>query len=171
MQVSIKRVDPSLPLPRYESEGATAFDFITRETTVIAPHSLALIPGNIIVCVPKGYALLVFPRSSLPRKKGLVCPHSLGLIDQDYCGPQDEIFIQVQNSSDTPVTVERGERIAQGLFVAITKAEWKEVKETGARSRTGFGSTGLRSPSTSSSKRRGRTPHVPHARSRASSAS
>jgi dUTP pyrophosphatase len=141
VQVAITRIDKSLPLPRYESQGATAFDFLTREKTVIAPHQIGLVPGNVIVAVPQGYALLIIPRSSLPRKKALVCPHSFGVIDQDYCGPEDEIFVQVQNVSDHPVTIERGERIAQGLFVKIDQAEWKEVEEHGKKTRGGFGST------------------------------
>jgi dUTP pyrophosphatase len=127
MQVAITRVDQSLPLPTYQTAGAAAFDLTTRETTIIAPRSIGLVPGNVIVKVPEGYALLILPRSSLPRKKGLICPHSLGLIDQDYHGPKDEIFVQVQNITDQPVTVEKGERIAQGLFVKIDKADWLET--------------------------------------------
>ena len=142
MRVAITRIDKELPLPKYESSGAVGFDFVTRETTVIEPHAIGLVPGNVIVQVPKGYALLVLPRSSLPRKKALVCPHSLGIIDQDYHGTEDEIFIQVQNISDAPVTVERGERIAQGLFVEVEQAQWEEVDDHGANTRGGFGSTG-----------------------------
>ncbi len=82
MLVSIARIDSSLPLPRYESAGAVGFDFVTRENTTIAPGAIGLVPGNVIVQVPAGFALLVLPRSSLPRKKMLVCPHSLGVIDQ-----------------------------------------------------------------------------------------
>ncbi len=142
MNVSIQRVDATLPLPEYQTAGAAAFDLVTRETTIIAPHAIGLVPGNVIVKVPEGFALLILPRSSLPRKKGLVCPHSLGLIDQDYHGPTDEIFVQVQNITDAPVTVERGERIAQGLFVKIEKPTFQEVGTHGAESRGGFGSTG-----------------------------
>jgi dUTP pyrophosphatase len=142
VNVSLKRIDPTLPLPQYHSSGAAAFDVVTRETTVIAPHALGLVPGNIIVRVPEGYALLILPRSSLPRKKGLIFPHSLGLIDQDYHGPEDEIFVQVQNITDQPVTVERGERIAQGLFVKIDRAEFTEDGNLAEESRGGFGSTG-----------------------------
>ena len=142
MQVAIQRIDPSLPLPQYETEGSVGFDLITRETTVIAPGKIGLVPGNVIVKVPEGYLLLISPRSSLPRKKGLVCPHSIGVIDQDYHGAEDEILVQVQNVSQMPVTVERGERIAQGLFVRVDKAEWKEVEDHGAQTRGGFGSTG-----------------------------
>ncbi len=142
MRVSLHRIDPTLPLPEYHTSGAAAFDFVTRETTIIEAGKTGLVPGNIVVKVPKGYALLILPRSSLPRKKGLICPHSLGLIDQDYHGPKDEIFVQVQNVTSQPVTVERGERIAQGLFVKTDRAEWREVDSHGAETRGGFGSTG-----------------------------
>ncbi|MFA5800389.1 MAG: dUTP diphosphatase [Candidatus Peribacteraceae bacterium] len=142
MRVQIQRIDSALPLPQYHTAGSAAFDLITRETTIIAPKSFGLVPGNVIVKVPEGFALLILPRSSMPRKKGLICPHSLGLIDHDYHGPKDEIFVQVQNVTESPVTVERGERIAQGLFVKIERAEWQEVDEHGAKTRGGFGSTG-----------------------------
>lgn len=142
MHVEIQRVDASLPLPEYHTGGAVGFDLITRKTTTIEAGAIGLVPGNVIVKVPKGYALLILPRSSLPRKKALVCPHSLGVIDQDYHGPKDEIFVQVQNVSHAPVTVERGERIAQGMFVKVEQATWKEVDDHGAQTRGGFGSTG-----------------------------
>ncbi len=142
MHVSIQRIDPTLPLPEYHTAGAVGFDLITRQTTVIEPGAIGLVPGNVIVKVPEGYALMVLPRSSLPRKKGLVCPHSIGIIDADYHGPEDEVLVQVRNVTDKPVTVERGERIAQGLFVKVEKAVWDEVDGHGAETRGGFGSTG-----------------------------
>ncbi len=142
MQVAVSRIDSSLPLPPYASAGAVGFDLVTRETTVIAPGAIGLVPGNVVVKVPEGYALLIVPRSSLPRKKGLVCPHSVGVIDCDYHGAKDEILVQVQNITKEPVTVERGERIAQGLFVKVDKANWLEVADHGAENRGGFGSTG-----------------------------
>ncbi len=142
MQVSIKRIDPSLPLPKHETQGSVGFDLITRIDTLIEPGELGLVPSNVIVKVPEGHALLILPRSSLPRKKGLVCPHSLGVIDEDYHGPDDEIFVQVQNVTNAPVIVKRGERIAQGLLVKIEKAAWVEVEEHEAVTRGGFGSTG-----------------------------
>ncbi|MDA1208630.1 MAG: dUTP diphosphatase [bacterium] len=142
MHVEITRIDDSLPLPQYESAGAVGFDLVTRVTTTVEPGAIALIPGNVIVKVPEGHLLLITPRSSLPRKKGLVCPHSVGIIDCDYHGDEDEILVQVQNITKEPVTVERGERIAQGLFVRVDRADWKEVESHAAQSRGGFGSTG-----------------------------
>lgn len=142
MQVSIQRIDTTLPLPKAESTGAVGFDLVTRVTTVVQPGEIALVPGNVIVKVPEGYALLIVPRSSLPRKKGLVCPHSIGVIDADYHGPKDELLVQVKNVTNAPVTVERGERIAQGVFVKIERPDWVEVDDHGAETRGGFGSTG-----------------------------
>lgn len=142
MRVRIQRVDKDLPLPKYETEGSVGFDFLAREDTAIPQKSVALIPGNVVVEVPSNYMLLVSLRSSTPRKKGLLMPHGIGVIDHDYCGPQDEIKIQVYNFTDEPVTISRGEKIAQGIFVHIDKFEWEEVEKIREQSRGGFGSTG-----------------------------
>ncbi|HPU94850.1 MAG TPA: dUTP diphosphatase, partial [Candidatus Gracilibacteria bacterium] len=104
--------------------------------------SLGLIPANIVVEVPAGYMLIVASRSSTPKKKGLSTPHGFGIIDHDYCGPEDEVKIQVFNFTDDVVSIMRGEKIAQGVFVRIDKFEWEEVNEIREESRGGFGSTG-----------------------------
>lgn len=142
MKIRIQRVDKDLPLPTYATGGSVAFDVVTRVTTIVEPGAVALVPGNVIVGIPEGTMLLVAPRSSMPRKKGLTFPHGVGIIDQDYCGPEDELLIQVMNITKEPVIVERGERIAQGIFVNIQKAEWEEVESHGAETRGGFGTTG-----------------------------
>ncbi len=142
MKVSIKRIDKELPLPMYESTGAVGFDFVAREETIISAKSLGLIPGNVVIEVPVGYMLVVAARSSAPKKKGLLTPHGIGIIDHDYCGPNDEIKVQVYNFRDEPVIVARGEKIAQGVFVRIDKFEFSEVEEMQRESRGGFGSTG-----------------------------
>lgn len=142
MKVRIKRIDDSLPLPKYETEGSVGFDLVAREDVIIKPGTIELIPGNVIVEVPKGYMLIVASRSSTPRKKGLAPPHGFGIIDHDYCGPEDEVKIQVYNFSEQEVKIERGDRVAQGVFVMIDKFEWEEVEEIKSDSRGGFGSTG-----------------------------
>lgn len=141
MHVRIQRVDKSLPLPVYETAGSVGFDLLARETTTIEPGKIELIPANVIVEVPQGYMLAVASRSSTPRKKGLTQPHGFGIIDHDYCGPTDEVKIQVYNFSDAAVTIERGEKIAQGVFVRVDKFEWQEVDSIREESRGGFGST------------------------------
>jgi dUTP pyrophosphatase len=141
LKARIKRIDKDLPLPVYETDGSVGFDIIARETMQVPSKEIKLIPGNIIVEVPKGYMLMVASRSSTPKKKGLTPPHGLGIIDHDYCGEQDEIKIQVYNFTNDSVIVERGEKIAQGVFIKIDKLSWEEVDSMSKNSRGGFGST------------------------------
>ena len=141
MKVNIKRIDKTLPLPKYETAGSVGFDLICRESAEIAPQSIVLIPANIIVETPPGYMLMVCLRSSTPRKLGLLMPQGVGIVDNDYCGEEDELKIQVYNFTDKVVSVERGSRIAQAVFVRVDTAEWNEVEQMNAPSRGGFGST------------------------------
>ncbi len=142
MKVKIQRIDKDLPLPVYETDGSVGFDILARETSIVEVGSIGIVPSNLIVEVPRGYMLVVASRSSTPMKKGLTPPHGFGIIDHDYCGPEDEIGVLVYNFGEGEVRVERGEKIAQGVFVKIDKFEWEEVEEIGGNSRGGFGSTG-----------------------------
>jgi dUTP pyrophosphatase len=142
VEVRIKRIDTSLDLPDYHSDGAVFFDLLVRETTRIEPGKVALLPLNVVVQTPPGYFLLLVPRSSTPLKKGLLIPNGIGVIDQDYCGDDDEVKLLVYNFTDKAVTVERGERIAQAGFVPVARATWTEVSTMAVKSRGGFGSTG-----------------------------
>jgi len=141
--VRIARIDPTIPLPAYQTAGAVAFDLSPRVDATIAPGEVVILPANCIVEVPKGYVLLVTGRSSLV-KRGLVLANSIGVVDQDYHGPKDELGLQLRNITDQPVTVKRGDRLAQGFFVPVERAEWQELRleEVTAASRGGFGSTG-----------------------------
>lgn len=141
MKVNIKRIDKSLPLPVYETKGSVGFDLLAREQTVIKSGEIALIPANIIVQTPEGYMLTLVSRSSTPKKKGLIFPHGIGIIDQDYCGENDELKIQVYNTLKNEVSVEKGEKIAQGIFVKVDKFQWNEISQMSETSRGGFGST------------------------------
>ena len=141
LQVTIKRIDTGLPLPTYATEGSVGFDLLCREDIEIAPRTIELIPGNVIVRIPEGYMLLLTMRSSTPRRKGLLIPNGVGIIDQDYCGEGDELKVQVFNFREEAVMVKRGERIAQGIFVPVLLVSWNEVDEMG-KGRGGFGSTG-----------------------------
>lgn len=143
MKVKIKRIDQSLPLPQYATSGSVCFDLLARENMTVGAKSLALIPTNIIIETPPGFMFVVVPRSSTPRKKNFLIPHGIGVIDQDYSGPEDEVLFQVYNFSDTDVTVEKGERLAQGCFIPVERVEFEEVTENiSDESRGGIGSTG-----------------------------
>lgn len=140
MKVNIKRIDKSLPLPEHHTSGAVAFDFVARESVTLAPQSVGLVPGNVVIKVPKGYMLFIKERSSTALRKGVFC--TAGIVDQDYCGENDEIKLQVFNFKNEPVTIDRADRIAQGIFVKIETAEWNEVEKMSDVSRGGFGTTG-----------------------------
>lgn len=142
MQLKIKRIDKSLPLPEYKTSGAVAFDLTARIDLEIEPHTITLIPLNVIIKIPKGYTVILAPRSSLPLKKGLLIPNGIGILDQDYSGPEDEWKLEVLNFTDKKVKIEKGERIAQGLLVPIEKVKWEEVEKVNQPNRGGFGSTG-----------------------------
>ncbi len=142
MRLKLQRIDRDLPLPAYQTPGAAGFDLYARIRVVVAPGGTALIPANVIVDLPAGYALLVALRSSTPIRKGLISPHGVGIVDSDYSGPEDELKTLVYNPTDQEIVVERGERIAQALFVAAGQAELVEADAIAAPTRGGFGSTG-----------------------------
>ena len=141
MRVRITRLSKEIKLPQYQTAGAVAFDIAASETLAISPQSIARIPTGLIIATPPGYALIIALRSSTPVKKGLNMPHGIGIIDQDFAGPADELKIQVYNFTDKEVIVEKGERIVQALFIPIERAEWEEAPPE-EKSRGGFGSTG-----------------------------
>ena len=139
MEVKIKRVDKSLPLPVFQTEGAVAFDFYAREKMEIKVGAVGRVPTNVIIEVPKKYMLLIKDRSSTAKKKGLLI--TAGVIDEDYCGDEDEILLQFFNPGKEKVVVDRGERLVQGVFVRIDKPKWNEVKKMEGKNRGGFGTT------------------------------
>lgn len=141
MKVRITRTRDDIPLPKHHTDGAAAFDFTVVEDAVIQPREIAALPTGLIICVPEGFMLMIAPRSSLARKKGLAMPNGVGIIDPDYCGPDDEIKLLLTNFTDRPVAVKKGERLCQGVFVRVDRAAWDEGPPSG-ETRGGFGSTG-----------------------------
>ncbi|HET9372786.1 MAG TPA: dUTP diphosphatase, partial [Vicinamibacterales bacterium] len=130
-------------LPTYQTTGAAGFDLAASAEVVVPPGRIALVPTGLVIEVPAGHLLGIFARSSTPLRRGLVVANGVGVVDSDYCGPVDEVKIQVLNITDAPVTVARGDRIAQGIILACTRAEWvDEDAPPATQTRGGFGSTG-----------------------------
>ncbi len=141
MRVKIKRIDPNVPMPEYKTPGSVAFDLHVREAVTIEPGESKLVKTGYVMTVPEGHALLLFPRSS-NAKKQISFGNGVGVIDQDYCGPEDELRLALHNHGSEPYTVEAYERLGQGLFVPISVAEFEEVQEMTGPNRGGFGTTG-----------------------------
>ena len=141
MKVRVRRIDKSLPLPEYKTAGAVAFDLSARAAMTIAPKTIAYVPLNIALEPPEGQMLMLAARSSL-HKKGVMMANGVGIGDRDFSGNNDEYHAALYNFSDTPVSIERGERILQGVFKPYEKAEWEEVDDLENADRGGFGTTG-----------------------------
>ncbi len=135
------RRSPDVPLPAYQTAGACAFDLAVLETAVLAPGERRLFRTGLVVCVPEGHVLVLASRSS-NAKKGICLANGIGIIDQDYCGPDDDLKLVLHNIGDAPYTVAAGERVAQGMFLPVTRAQLVEATELRTPSRGGFGTTG-----------------------------
>lgn len=142
MKIKIRRIDKELPLPEYKTKGAVAFDLCARVPVTLAARSVAYVPLNVAIEIPQGHMILLAPRSSL-HKKGLMLANSIGIVDQDYCGNDDEYLAALYNMTDNAVQVDRGERIMQGMLKKYERAEWEEVDDLTNPSRGGFGTTGM----------------------------
>lgn len=140
MEVPLLRLHQGTPLPSYATPGSVGFDLCTATPVDIAPGTIELVGTGVVVATPPGWCLLVCLRSSTPRKFGVLQPHGIGVIDEDYRGPEDELRLQLLNFTPSPVHIPTGSRIAQGLFVRVERAQWSTY-EGQAHSRGGFGST------------------------------
>jgi dUTP pyrophosphatase len=141
VRVRIARLRDDVALPAYQTDGAAAFDLAASEDVTIAPGEVTLVPTGLVVEVPPGMFLAIFARSSTPPRRGLMVSNGVGVVDSDYCGPADEVKIQVLNFTEQPVTVRTGDRIAQGIFLPAPRVIWEESAVAKSASRGGFGST------------------------------
>ena len=142
MELSFQRIRDEAVLPSYARHGDAALDLTAAEGAEVGPGERALIPTGVAVAIPGGYAGLVLPRSGLASRQGLTLANSPGLIDSGYRG---EVTCAVVNlDRHEPVTITKGDRIAQLLIVPITLVEptWCEELPPSERGTAGFGSTG-----------------------------
>ena len=140
--VRIHRLRPGVALPQYATAGSAAFDLAASDDQTIAAGEVTLVPTGLVIEVPAGMFLGVFARSSTPLKRGLMVANGVGVVDSDYCGPNDEIKVPVINVTNQTVRISAGDRIAQGILLPAPRVQWEEVEEVVAASRGGFGSSG-----------------------------
>jgi dUTP pyrophosphatase len=129
--------------PAYATAGSVGCDLraAIEGPLLILPGGRTLVPTGVAVAIPEGYEGQVRMRSGLAHDKGLALLNAPGTIDSDYRG---EIRIILANLGTEPVTLERGQRIAQLVFAPVVRAIFERVSELPATSRSegGFGSTG-----------------------------
>ena len=141
MTIRITKRDPRAEMPAYHTPGAAAFDLTVIEETVIAPRGSAFLRTGLIFGIPEDHVMLIFGRSSLFKKFGLRLGNQVGILDADFCGPEDECLIYVWNPGDTPVAVTAGARLAQAIVIPRPRLVFEEGEALGP-SRGGWGSTG-----------------------------
>src|SRR6266550_5244722 len=142
MRLKIRRLDSTVPLPTYATEEAAGFDLAASQDVKLAPGQIVLVPTGLVIEVPSGHFLAILARSSTPLKRGLMVANGVGVLDPDYCGPKDEVRIQVLNISGAEVQVKRGDRLAQGIVLPAPRVSWQEVSDLREVTRGGFGATG-----------------------------
>ncbi|HBP00178.1 MAG: Deoxyuridine 5'-triphosphate nucleotidohydrolase Dut [Candidatus Uhrbacteria bacterium GW2011_GWF2_41_16] len=138
----IRRLDPEVPFPVYKTPGAVAFDLAVFEETDLTPGETKMLRTGLVICVPEGYAIILAPRSS-NAKKGIRLGNGIGVVDQDYCGPEDELRLALHNFGTQTYHIEKGERLAQGFLVPVAHAQFEEGQILAQPNRGGFGSTGF----------------------------
>ncbi len=134
---------PALPLPAYQTAGSAGADLCAdlAEPLTLGPGERALIPTGFAVAIPIGFEGQVRPRSGLAVKQGVTIPNAPGTIDSDYRG---ELQVALINLGQAPVTIQRGDRIAQLVIGPVVRAEFTLVEDLDGTERGsgGFGSTG-----------------------------
>ena len=147
IKVKVKRVrgnrDKDVPLPAYMSSHASGMDLfaVVDSELVLHPGEIKLIPTGIAVALPYGFEAQIRPRSGLALKHGLGLVNSPGTIDADFRG---EICVIAINFGTKPITIKRGDRIAQMVVGQVCRASIELVEELDITSRgiLGFGYTG-----------------------------
>ncbi|WP_416487647.1 dUTP diphosphatase [Brachyspira hyodysenteriae] len=132
----------SNPLPKYQTVGSSGLDLHANIDNPITlnKNDIVLVPTGLFIEIPEGYEAQIRSRSSLALKNGIFCLNSPATIDSDYRG---ELKIILASLTDTPFTINHGDRIAQMVFAKVEKISFEEVDSLSdtQRGEGGFGST------------------------------
>ncbi|TGD99260.1 dUTP diphosphatase [Methylobacterium nonmethylotrophicum] len=154
LDVAVRILDPRLPgwgFPRWGSALAAGLDLhaCLDETLELAPQAPpVLIPAGFALAIrDPGWCAMVYPRSGLGHREGLVLGNTVGVIDADYEGP---LMISAWNRNppgSVPLRIAPGERIAQAVFTRVGRPSLRVVEafpdaQAAGRGAGGFGSTG-----------------------------
>ena len=143
VKVLIKKLNSSVQLPSYKTNGASGMDLMafTKKPINLEPGKSCLIPTGLSVAFPKEYEIQIRPRSGLAAKNNISVLNTPGTIDSDYRG---EIKIILFNHGDGNFIINNNDRVAQMVLTPIIKMELQETNELpeSIRGEEGFGSTG-----------------------------
>ena len=141
--VNIKRLDPTVELPKYAHPTDAGLDLRSNEDCILKPFERRLVSTGLAIALPDGYAGFVQPRSGLAIKQGLSIVNTPGLIDAHYRGELKVILINLDPTND--IQINKGDRIAQLVIQEVPTVNLIEVEELDKtdRGNGGFGSSGV----------------------------
>jgi len=144
VKVLVKKLDPAVQIPSYKTIGASGMDLMAfiKEPIKLPAKKSCLVPTGISIAMADDYEIQIRPRSGLALKYGITIPNSPGTIDPDYRGV---LGVLIRNEGSKPITIRRGDRIAQLVFQKFSTPEIIESQqlEVTDRGEDGFGSTGI----------------------------
>ena len=142
-KVLIKKLDSSVDLPTYKTDGASGMDLMAfiKEPITLKPNSSCLVPTGLSVAFSKDFEIQIRPRSGLAAKNSIGILNTPGTIDSDYRG---EIKVILFNHGNKDFLINNKDRIAQMILTPVIKIELQEADELPetVRGEGGFGSTG-----------------------------
>lgn len=147
MLLQYQCLDPRLgvdfPLPAYATECSAGIDLLAciEAPWILEPDAVALVPSGVAVALSASQVGMIFPRSGLGHRHGIILGNSVGVVDPDYRG---EIMVSLWNRSQNPYVIHPGDRIAQFVIMPIDRPQWVQVSTLPSTDRGvgGFGSTG-----------------------------
>ena len=128
-----------LPMPARQTKMAAGYDICLPQDVTIKAHTLQMVATGVKAYMQDDEFLGVHIRSSMAVKKGLALVNNVGIIDADYYNNEDNIMLGLYNTTDSDVTLAKGERVAQGIFYKYLTADGDSADATRSG---GFGSTG-----------------------------
>lgn len=134
--INFIKTEPNAKLPTRATAGSAGHDFYLPKTVVINAHETVMVDSGIKVDIPKGYVLMLYPRSSLGIKNRIILANTTGIIDSDY---KDTIKLPLHNYDELPVILNKGDRVAQAVCVPYITTKAKPLSEERIG---GIGSTG-----------------------------
>jgi dUTP pyrophosphatase len=142
-KVLIKKLDPTVELPAYKTEGASGMDLmaLVKEPINLKPNSSCLVPTGLAVAFSSDFEIQIRPRSGLAAKNSISVLNTPGTIDSDYRG---EIKVILFNHGKNDFLINNKDRIAQMILTPVIKMDLEETDDLPEtiRGEGGFGSTG-----------------------------
>ena len=143
VKVLFKKLDSSVELPSYKTDGASGMDLMAfiKEPINLKPYTSCLVPTGISVAFSDGFEIQIRPRSGLAAKNSISVLNTPGTIDSDYRG---EIKVILFNHGSNDFLISNKDRIAQMVLTPVVKMDLEETDDlpNTVRGKGGFGSTG-----------------------------